>query len=785
MSRVKIVQAEATTNLITNPSFERDLTGWTNDFMTSFTRVATWQARGAWAARVQSDGSVSGANVQSPDFPVTNGISFTASCWIYVESGIWRFRCSQIASLLPPQSREYGPGVHRAEILVTPTSTGNYRVIVQVVSPGVAYFDGVQVETKDHATTYIDGDQPGGAWTAKPHASTTTRAARERSGGRVIDVVDDLALYYADINGVGIPALQHVTQALAQRDGAILQRVKAQPIVFTLRATLYAGTLPELHATRRAIVDLVRPEPLLEFAPLRLLYSGSGTELEIDAHYAAGLEAQIPRPSNRERVDIQFLAYDPRWSEELDVGASLAVSSVISANRIVRRRNGIWEALSTGADGDINAVLVAADKKVYVTGTFANIGGVAAARIAYFDPADNAWHAMGTGLNAEGFTLAEGPDGAIYAGGDFTLAGGVANTVRVAKWNGAAWSALGTGMNGFVLALRFGFDGRLWAGGFFTTAGGSSRLGIAAWNGATWQSLAVDLIAGAFTGVFDIAFAPNGDAYAVGNFEVATGAAFDRIAKFDASAAAWSQVAGAPGGAGLFPADIDWGPDGSAYIAGSFLGFLNRWNGQQFLTLSSGVNNTVNDFAWDTAGNLYLGGAFTAAGSLALSDRVAKWNGSAFVPLPIDLPGASSVAAVHADGDDIYIGGDFSGNADAPAVTVVNNPGSADAYPIIRITGPVAAGATAVLFAIENLTTGQEILFDQLVISSGEIIEIDLRPGRKTVRSELRGNASFAVLAGSDLADFALAPGDNSIALLAPNASAASLFFRPRHWGAE
>lgn len=771
MSRVKVIQAEATTNLITNPSLERATTDWQSSGLATFERSAAWSARGAWSAHGIANSI--GDYLETPA-ATTIATDYRGTAYVNVVSGSWRVRRASTATGAVDITEA---GEQRAEIGWA-GSAGTERLRFECLSAaGEIYVDAVQIEAKSgYATSYVDGDQDEGIWAGIAHASTSSRSSRERTGGRVVDLMDELGLLYADIHGVGVPTLSHISQPLAARDGAILQRVRANPAVISLRATLRAATLPALHTVRRGLVDLLRPTPLQDFAPLRFLYSGSGDEYAIDAHYLAGLEGSIPRPSNRERIDLQFVAYDPFWQTAGDVGASLDTGNTISANRIVRRRDGIWEALSTGADNDINAVLVGRDGKIYVTGTFLNIGGIAATRIAYFDPADNAWHAMGTGLNAEGFTLAEGPDGSIYAGGDFTLAGGVANTVRVAKWNGSAWSALSTGMNGFVLVLRFGYDGRLWAGGFFTTAGGSSRLGIAAWNGTTWQSLSVDFISGASTGVFDIAFAPNGDAYVVGNFTTAAGADHDFMAKYDG--ATWTETAAAPGGGGLFPADIAWGPDGSAYLAGSFVGFLNRWNGQQFVTLSSGVNNTVNDFAWDTAGDLYLGGAFTAAGSLSLSDRVAKWNGSAFVPLPIDLPGSSSVAAVYAAGDDLYIAGDFSGSATVAAETAVVNPGSADAFPVIRITGP------ATLRSIENLTTKQELVFDSLAVATDEIITLDLRPGRKTARSSLRGNVASAILAGSDFASFALEPGSNRIAVLA-NGGSADLYFRPRHWGAE
>lgn len=786
MSRVKVIRAEATVNLCPNPSVERNLDGWGNFGLASLTRVATWQARGAWSARAVAN--TVGDNVDAGTVTLVTGLAYTVTAWVKVISGTWKAKVEATAGGVVEQTG-LTAGEHFIQLTFTSlVSAPGLPLIIEAtaLAAGSAEIlvDAVQIEQKSYATTYIDGDQDGGVWSSTPHASTSSRAASVRSGGVAVDLRDDLDLLYADLIGVGVPALSHITQPLAQRDGAILQRVKAQPALLTLRSQLRAGTLPALHTLRRALFDLIAPAPLHGFPAMRLIYSGSGDPLEIDAHYLGGLEGNIPRPSNRERIDLQFAAYDPRWSSELDVGASLAVSASISSNRIVRRRAGVWEAMGTGANGDVYSVVFAADGRIYAAGAFTTIGGVAASKVAYWDPATSTWNAMGTGLTGgDGYVLVEGQDGRIYAGGPFTGAGGVANTSRIAVWNPttATWAALGTGMNGTVWSLVFGFDGYLYASGEFTTAGGGAAVGIARWSGSAWSNLAaVDLIA---TSGYPIALAvaSNGDLYAAGGFSVGFGADFEDLAKWDGTA--WSAVTTTPNN--LITA-IVFGMDGNLYLGGHFTTptlRAGKWNGSQILPLAGGLNGMSQEIAVLPNGDLLFGGAFTAAGDLKLADRVARWNGSTWMPLPIDLPGSDVIDAVSVNGDDLILGGRFSGSATVPAVTTVTNPGSAEAYPVFHITGP--SSGTAVLFSIENLTTGQEIIFDQFVISAGEVVEIDLRPGHKKVTTTLRGNAAYAVLPGSDLASFGLVPGDNDIAVLVPSAAEAVLSFRPRHWGAE
>ena len=68
----------------------------------------------------------------------------------------------------------------------------------------------------------------------------------------------------------------------------------------------------------------------------------------------------------------------------------------------------------------------------------------------------------------------------LYAGGSFTNMGGVAAS-RIAKWNGSAWSALGSGVSSSVQSL-VAIGSNLYVGGNFRTAGGKSSSSIARWN---------------------------------------------------------------------------------------------------------------------------------------------------------------------------------------------------------------------------------------------------------------------------------------------------------------
>lgn len=785
MSRIKIIRPEATVNLCTNPSAEKATTGWASSGLATFERSTTWQARGAWSIRGVANSI--GDKIQAPTFAVTNGVTYTVSAKINILSGSWR------TVVGGNNGAALGVGEHEVVVTYAADATTPDRLELECLSAaGEAFVDAVQYEQKAYATTYIDGDQDGGKWTAAAHASTSSRPVTSRRGGVVKDISTDYDVTYRTVSGVGMPQLRHLVQPLAHQDGGSFQGVRADPVLISLGSFIAAEPatgLEGLHDLRRDLIDLIKPDLVPGSQPLTLIYEGSGTAYEIDVHYVAGLEHNTQAPANLEDFSLQFISYDPRWRSPYDVGKSLAVSTAIAnANYIVARIDGIWQALSTGANGTIQEVLYASDGKIYAVGAFTTIGGVAAARIAYWDPATGAWNAMGTGLNVDAYAVKEAPDGKIWVGGGFTTAGGVAAN-RIATWDPATstWAAVGSGFgDNYVLAITFGHNGWVYAGGSFTNSGGASRLGIAIWTGATWATAggAVDFLpTGAGSGVFTLATAPNGNIYA-GMYQVTVGGStFVDGAMFNPTTGLWSalgpQVTGVSGG---FMASAV-GPDGATYLGGLFLSkFIKKWNGFQYSDLGSGLSSAVQDMEFHPDGDLWVVGDFLAAGDLIFSDRLAKWDGAAWKPVPLDLPGAATINSVSINqAGNVVLGGAFTGSANAPGRTTVTNPGSSEAYPIIRVTGP------GTVYHLENLTTGQEIIFNSLELMTGEVLTLDLRPGKVSVRTTHRGNAINKILGGSSLSNFVLAPGVNDIGLLIVSAGAptAELFFRPRNWGAE
>ncbi|MFC8008652.1 phage distal tail protein [Streptomyces cinereoruber] len=87
----------------------------------------------------------------------------------------------------------------------------------------------------------------------------------------------------------------------------------------------------------------------------------------------------------------------------------------------------------------------------------------------------------------------------------------------------------------------------------------------------------------------------------------------------------------------------------------------------------------------------------------------------------------------------------------------VTNAGTADTWPIIRITGPCAQ------VTITHVATGRTLQLPTLNLLAGQWVEIDTRPGYRTVTRENGGNALSLLSPASRIDRFALPPGTSEM----------------------
>jgi hypothetical protein len=87
----------------------------------------------------------------------------------------------------------------------------------------------------------------------------------------------------------------------------------------------------------------------------------------------------------------------------------------------------------------------------------------------------------------------------------------------------------------------------------------------------------------------------------------------------------------------------------------------------------------------------------------------------------------------------------------------VTNEGDSDAWPIIRITGPCSN------VSIIHVASGRTLAMPTLTLAAGRWVELDTRPGYRTVTWDNGGNASAYLTPGSRIDLFSLPPGTSEM----------------------
>jgi hypothetical protein len=350
---------------------------------------------------------------------------------------------------------------------------------------------------------------------------------------------------------------------------------------------------------------------------------------------------------------IYTLAVD--GSANLYAGGSFTFAGGRREDFVARWNGNAWTGLGPGMDNPIYTLVVDNSGILYAGGYFtATPDGRPANRIASWD--GKAWSALGGGMNDQVNILVADRSGNVYAGGAFTTAGGVPANY-VAKWNGSVWSALGSGMNNRVNALVLDGAGNLYAGGEFTSAGGVQANFVAEWDGNAWSPVSYGLD----NSVTALAMDSSGTLYAGGFLPVLSyyfGAPFGST-----HVAGWN-------GAGWYALPDLWGhvsalavdPAGNLFAGGN--AFIAELNGYQWLVSGiagcppSALFPAVNSFVVDCAGNLYAGGAFTSIAGIS-ANCIAVWDGTQWSALGSGLNGQVNAMAL-GPSEKLYVGGAFT-----------------------------------------------------------------------------------------------------------------------------
>lgn len=437
-------------------------------------------------------------------------------------------------------------------------------------------------------------------------------------------------------------------------------------------------------------------------------------------------------------------------SGQLYVAGNFSQAGGVGASHVAGWDGANWFSLGaatsqgvTHFSGDVQCLLADASG-IYAGGLFTEAGGTIVNGIGQWNGAN--WSAVGNAapgmFPSSGSTqvkaLAE-YGGMLYAGGSFTNIGGVTAS-RVAQWDGSSWTAMGSGFNGTVYALCV-YQGVLFAGGSFTgnSSGTTSLHGIAQWNGSDWADVPI-IDVWRVNNVIDALVTDGTYLYVGGNYYVGwgfdpayptTGADVYNLGYWDGNY--WWPVGSSMASNTVAALAID---SGVLYAGGSFTGIsgikanrVAQWNGSSWSALGTGINPASTSSGSVSAlgfagGNLYAAGSFTNAGGTAVQS-IAKWDGANWSALGSGLYFSVTAQqgnghALATSGNDVYVGGLFSSTGDKPAMFIGHWNSQSNYYPtpnlqLTRATCPTngqfrfrvagTSGENYTILASTNLST--------------------------------------------------------------------------------
>lgn len=816
-------------NLIYEPSAEVTIADY-NAVGGTVAQSADWQAHGAYSVKVTP-----AAGVNDGTYYYNALIVLTASAWhafSFKFKGPGGFKYK--AYFATAAGAQLGTAINftatgktqwiRDIVYYETAALARRLYIVKDNSANVQpfYVDGLQLEQREFSSTYGDGDQVGFVvgredfyWEGTPHASPSVRLAACRAGGKVVKL-KSIGFNLTAIIGLGLSGLLPQYDSLGT-GGSLYNGTLLGDHLFSLVGAV-TGVWPELDATRQAFIDLIEPDLVTPDQPVRLLYSPRGCDddedgnpLQIDCVPEPGDGLAMRRDNlAQERVSLTFRACLPVTAQsQFQEGCTLATNGReqeavgTESNLLVRDKNGNWKIAASGGAGqtvitqEIRVICALKDGTFALGGYFLNVGGANGDFLAKYDPRTDTLSVFNaTPLNGAVNAILQMPNGNLLIGGLFTNAGGDANADYLAQVNittGAYSSVNATPLNTTVYALAQLSDGNYAVGGGFVNAGGDANADYLCKLNATTYAFSSFNATPLNNLVEVLARDLGGNLLVGGDFTNAGGDAYaDQFARMNKNTLAFAAVVAnvqTPTMTAL--RRIAVAADGSIYIGG-----LNLSNNVQvqrgggYFTLANAP--TAQSLAlFIPHPNLNLGVALLD-GTIDLNTPYQSrylwwWSGSAWVPPElIGIQTTTDIFALSGNRDYLLVSTGETGRETYyyAQPTTVTNHGTANAYPIFRLKPPT--GQQLNLYSLKNLTTGRSIFFS-LTILDGETVTLDLSsPTSVTFKSDLRGDLSNSILAGSNL-DFYLQRGANIIQLFAKDpangstAGTAVLYWRPGH----
>jgi hypothetical protein len=788
-----VISPQETTNFVLNPSAET--TGNFSAVSSTVSRVTTVQKYGLYSYRILTNGDNQGISITLST--LTNAIHYVT---VHVRGTLpaswdWSLDGTNFATPVLIEAIDEYWNLYGLQFSTTQSNGSTaLRIYQNGAGSGDFYLDGIQVETENYWTTYVDGSQTGCYWNGTPNASTSTRSAKSRAGGRVINF-DDAGFYISEVIDAGDVKQSIMIDKYASLPGGELNNITVEPRVFTLSGILIGDSESDLNDKRKDLIDFFSvtsyPKDNFGYQPARLRYNdGVSAQKEIAVFLESGLEGKLEAGYNRELLALRFVAPDPYFYGIGETAALLDTSDSATFRLIAARlkETGQWSNLGppAGVAAGSPRILAFAENEtyVYIGGVFENFDNNANCdNICRYNKDTGAYSALGTGLNGQVNDIIIAPNGDLYIGGEFTNAGGVAAADYITRWDGSNFNAVGTPVSGAasivsVEALALDSNGNLYIGGVFTSwANVTGADSIVKWNGSNYSAL----LAGTNDNVYAIAIGLDDTVYIAGGF----GDVGDGIASWNGTSFTDLRY----NLSGQVPAyALAIGEDGTLYAGGSFnvssspsVAYLR---GTTWLPMGSGLGEAgtlINSIRIAPDGYIYVGGDFDLSGDITIFDRVAQWNGSTWAALDINLPGSATVGDIlpseftdPVTGEyDLYIGFDQIGTGTIAGITEITNNGS-ETYP--KIVATRSGGTSLTLRTVRNEKTGKTLLLNYN-LKDGETLTIDLNPLNKSIISNFYGSRLNAILANSDFGTWSLLGGPNDVSAFVSSSGSPTFSF--------
>jgi hypothetical protein len=173
------------TNLVTNPSFETDITGWVQILDTA-EQSSTYSFAGTKSLKINT--IQDGDGVYFPNIPVTAGEVYTVSAYIYTDTS----KSVNIAVTGGDSTVTIPAGVWTriSASSTIPEFTTTASVFITSFSDDTIpfYIDAVMLEQSSTLNEYFDGSTAGASWTGTAHASTSTLSVSSGNSAQWVEL---------------------------------------------------------------------------------------------------------------------------------------------------------------------------------------------------------------------------------------------------------------------------------------------------------------------------------------------------------------------------------------------------------------------------------------------------------------------------------------------------------------------------------------------------------------------------------------------------------------------